>query len=259
VDNGCGRWRVMIHFENEPDQAAVRALVAVAAGPAAAETLSFERVATRNWVGESLRALKPVEAGRFFVHGAHDRAHVPANRLGIEIEAALAFGTGHHGTTLGCLVALDRLCKARRKRPLRILDLGTGSGILAIAAARALRQRALAVDIDGDAARAARANARLNLANGFVEVRKADGVKALRGRFDLIFANILLGPLQTMAAPLTQLAAPGGRVVLSGLLAPQANAALAAYRRLPLQSRIVIDGWATLVLARPVARRGHGP
>src|SRR5580692_2808550 len=252
VDIGAGRWRVEIHFRAAPDEKTIRALTAAAAGNAAAKALRFERVAAKDWVRESLAGLAPVTAGRFIVHGAHDRARIPFNRIGIEIEAALAFGTGHHGTTRGCLLALDWLCKSLPRR--RILDLGTGSGVLAIAAARALRQRVLATDIDGSAVRAARANAALNRAGSFVEVIKADGVAARRIRerapYDLVLANILLRPLQCLAAPLTRLTAPGACVVLSGLLASQANAAIAAYHGLKLERRIDLDGWTTLVLIR---------
>jgi len=255
------RWQVAIHFRAAPSQNAVRALVATAAGAEAAKALVFERITAKDWVRESLSALKPVAAGRFVVHGAHDRARAPVNRIGIEIEAALAFGTGHHGTTRGCLFALDRLRKSTGMHPrrLRILDLGTGSGILAIAAARALRQRVLATDVDPAAVRAARANARLNRAGTMIEVVKAEGVSAgkSRGRapFDLVFANILLGPLQRIAAPLRKLTAPGARIVLSGLLPAQANAALAAYRACALERRIDLDGWTTLVLVRRARRR----
>jgi ribosomal protein L11 methyltransferase len=255
VDIGAGRWRVAMHFRVPPDEKIIRALTAAAAGNAAAKALRFERVAATDWVRESLAGLAPVTAGRFIVHGAHDRARIPRNRIGIEIEAALAFGTGHHGTTRGCLLALDSLCKSRGGGATRhILDLGTGSGVLAIAAARAMRQPVLATDIDGSAVRAARANAALNRAGSFVAVVKADGVTApkLRERapYDLVFANILLRPLQRLAAPLTRLTAPGARVVLSGLLASQANAAIAAYRGLALERRIELDGWTTLVLVR---------
>jgi ribosomal protein L11 methyltransferase len=252
VDIGAGRWRVAMYFRATPDEKIIRALTAAAAGNAAGKALRFERVAATDWVRESLAGLAPVTAGRFMVHGAHDRARIPFNRIGIEIEAALAFGTGHHGTTRGCLLALDALCKSLPRR--RILDLGTGSGVLAIAAARALRQPVLATDIDGSAVRAARANAGLNHAGSFVEVIRADGVTApkLRQRapYDLVLANILLRPLQRLAAPLTRLVAPGARVVLSGLLPSQANAAIAAYRGLALERRIELDGWTTLVLVR---------
>jgi ribosomal protein L11 methyltransferase len=252
VDIGAGRWRVAMHFRAPPDEKNIRTLTAAAAGNAAAKALRFERVAAKDWVREALAGLAPVSAGRFIVHGAHDRARIPFNRIGIEIEAALAFGTGHHGTTRGCLLALDWLCKSRPRR--RILDLGTGSGVLAIAAARALRRPVLATDIDGAAVRAARANVALNRAGSFVEVVKADGVTGpkLRERapYDLVFANILLRPLQRLAAPLTRLTGPGARVVLSGLLASQANAAMAAYRGLALERRIDLDGWTTLIMVR---------
>jgi ribosomal protein L11 methyltransferase len=255
VDIGAGRWRVEIHFRAAPDEKIIRVLTAAAAGDAAAEALRFERVAATDWVRESLAGLAPVTAGRFIVHGAHDRARVPFNRIGIEIEAALAFGTGHHGTTRGCLLALDSLCKSRSGGTARrILDLGTGSGVLAIAAGRALRQRVLATDVDVSAVHAARANAGFNHAGSFVEVIKADGVTAReirrRAPYDLVLANILLRPLQRLAAPLTRLTASGARVVLSGLLASQANAAIAAYRGLALERRIDLDGWTTLVLVR---------
>ena len=136
----CGRWRVTIFFRGDPDEAALRELTVIAAGSDAAKALRFETVAAKDWVRESLAGLKPVTAGRFIIHGGHDRDAVPSNRIGIEIEAALAFGTGHHGTTRGCLVALDHICRSGAL-PRRILDVGTGTGVLAIAAAHALRRR----------------------------------------------------------------------------------------------------------------------
>jgi len=255
VDAGGGRWRVAIHFRSEPDRKALRALAAAAAGSAAAKALRLEVVEAADWVRDSLAGLKPVKAGRFIVHGAHDRAGIPPNRIGIEIEAALAFGTGHHGTTRGCLLALDRLCKAlNRGRSRRILDLGTGSGVLAIAAARALHRDVLATDIDVSAVRVALANAQLNRAGGMIEVVQADGVAAPRLRaqapFDLILANILLGPLLRLAAPLRRLTARGGRIVLSGIVPAQANAVIAAYRPFALERRLDLDGWTTLVFVR---------
>jgi ribosomal protein L11 methyltransferase len=259
VDAGHGRWGVAFHFSAAPDKPAVRALVQAAAGAEAGKALRFQRLAAKDWVGASLAGLAPVTAGRFVIHGAHDRDRIPLNRIGIEIEAALAFGTGHHGTTRGCLLALDRLCKSRKNRRARILDLGTGSGVLAIAAARALRQRVLATDIDAGAARVARANAWLNRTGPLIEVVTADGVMARSVQagapYDLIFANILLAPLLRFAAPLTRLVAPGGYAVLSGLLASQANAAIAAYRGLALQRRIELDGWTTLVFKRRARSR----
>ena len=254
-DAGGGRWQVAIHFRTAPDREAVRTAVAAAAGREAAAALHFARVEATDWVRDSLAGLAPVAAGRFIVHGAHDRARIPVNHIGIEIEAALAFGTGHHGTTRGCLLVLDRLCKSfKRRHEPRILDLGTGSGVLAIAAARALRRRVLATDIDAEAIRVARANARLNRVGALVDIVKADGItsRALSARapFDLVFANILLGPLQRLAAPLRRLIAPGGRIVLSGILPSQANAVIAAYRPMALEQRLDLAGWTTLVFIR---------
>jgi ribosomal protein L11 methyltransferase len=261
-ENPAGDWQVAIHFREPPNETAVRALMALAAGPDLADALAFETVAARDWVSASLAGLAPVEAGRFVVHGAHDRARVTINRIGIQIEAALAFGTGHHGTTRGCLLALGGIAKACRAR--NILDVGTGSGVLAIAAARALHRPVLASDIDVGAVWAARENTRRNRAGSAVTVIHAAGVGARhfqqRAPFDLVFANILLGPLKSLAQPIRTLIAPGGRVVLSGLLAAHANAALSAYRSqgLTLQRRLDLDGWTTLVLRRGVAaRRRH--
>ncbi len=273
-EEGPGRWTVAIHFRDPPSETAIRALVALSAGPDAATALSFETTSPKDWVRASHEGLRPVEAGRFVVHTPHYRQRVPLNRIGIEIEASLAFGTGHHGTTRGCLLALDRIVKSRRpSRPLprlrgkgreparrhAILDIGTGTGVLAIAAARALRSRVMATDIDPVAVRVARANVRLNHTSGFVELARADGLAArrLNGRYDLVFANILLEPLQRLATPIARNLAPCGQVVLSGLLRGQAVAALAPYiaRGLALKQRIPLEGWMTLVLARR-GRRG---
>jgi len=249
-----GRWQLAVYFRVAPDEAAVRALVRMAAGDGAAASLTFEPLAEKDWVAESLAGLTPVRAGRFLVHGAHDRGRVPVNALGIEIEAALAFGTGHHGTTRGCLLALDDLAKRHRFR--NVLDIGTGSGVLAIAAAKRLRCPVIGSDIDVRAVAAARNNARLNGVAPYLTTVYAAGASARsvthRAPYDLIFANILLGPLVRLATPIRRLAAPGARVVLSGLLPAHANAALAVYRAqgLTLRRRIRLEGWVTLVLAR---------
>ena len=250
-DDG-GQWQLAVHFRERPDEAGLRALVALAAGEAAAAALTIEPVAPADWVKQSLAALKPVRAGRFIVHGAHDRAHIKPNDIGIEIEAALAFGTGHHGTTRACLLALVDL--AKRRRATRVLDLGTGSGVLAIAAAKILRTHVTASDIDRVAVEAARVNARLNNAGAAITFVHATGANAraiARGApYDLIFANILLGPLLRLAAPLSRLTGSHARAVLSGLLPDHANAVLAIYRAqgFVLEHRIPLDGWVTLVL-----------
>ena len=249
-----GQWQLAIHFSETPDEAALRAQVSRVAGETAAAGLTLEPVAAADWVQQSLAGLAPVRAGRFIIHGAHDRTRVRPNEVGIEIEAALAFGTGHHGTTRGCLLALDALAKRRRVR--RILDLGTGSGVLAMAAAKILRTRVVASDVDGAAVTAARANARLNHVAPAIAFARAPGVKAriiaAGAPYNLILANILLAPLLRLAVPLRKLAAPGARVVLSGLLPAHANAAIAIYRAqgFVLERRISLDGWVTLLMRR---------
>ena len=219
-----GRWDVTVHFADAPDQALVRELVTNAAGEEAAKTIAFDTVEAKDWVKATLEDLVPVPAGRFVVHGQHDRARVPSNKIGIEIEAALAFGTGHHGTTRGCLLLLDHVLKAYRPR--RVLDLGTGTGVLAIAAAKALQENVLASDIDPLSVRVAQENARLNEAGHLVQAIPATGFSAPQfaqaGPFDLVLANILANPLRQLATPMARHLAPSALVILSGLLTPQA-------------------------------------
>ncbi|MBS0245607.1 MAG: 50S ribosomal protein L11 methyltransferase [Proteobacteria bacterium] len=249
-----GSWQVALHFGHVPDAADLRGLVGSVAGPAAAAALTIETVETRDWVAESLAGLTPVRAGRFVVHGSHDRGRLKGNDLNIEIEAALAFGTGHHGTTRGCLMALAAL--AKQKRRFHVLDIGTGSGVLAIAAAKVFHTRAVATDIDRVAVNAARDNARLNRVGPFISLVHAPGTRApdiQKGApYDLIFANILLGPLTRLAVPISRLAAPRGRVVLSGLLPSHANAARSFYaaQGLTLERRRDLEGWTTLIFKR---------
>lgn len=252
-------WEVEVYFSAPPDQDALRELIALAAGEDAAREIVFETIAEKDWVKASLDGLSLVRAGRFTVHGSHDRDRVPGASIGIEIEAALAFGTGHHGTTRGCLLMLDQILKQRR--PVHVLDVGTGTGVLAIAAARALHRPVAAGDIDPVAVEAARQNARNNKAGAWLQPVVAKGVghpALMRGRFyDLIFANILARPLMRLAPSIASVAAPGADVVLSGLIPRDVPGVLAAYRAqgLHLVRRMELEGWATL----QVRSGGAGP
>ncbi len=249
-----GRWDVTVHFADAPDQALVRELVTNAAGADIAEGIAFDTVEAKDWVKASLEDLVPVPAGRFIVHGQHDRERIAPNKLGIEIEAALAFGTGHHGTTRGCLLLLDHVLKAWRPR--RVLDLGTGTGVLAIAAARALHEKVLASDIDPPSVQVARENARLNVAGHLVQTIRATGFSAPQfvaaAPFDLVLANILANPLRQLAAPMARHLAPSALVILSGLLTHQAPGVIAAYRArglVPVR-HLRIEGWSSLLLRK---------
>ncbi|MCO4055589.1 MAG: 50S ribosomal protein L11 methyltransferase [Bosea sp.] len=251
-------WFVEVFFAEPPDQDAIRDLI----GPIVGEDLTnaeFTAVDSRDWVKASLDGLKPVRAGRFLVHGAHDREAVRVNDIAIEIEAGLAFGTGHHGTTAGCLLAIhDEL---KRGRPRHVLDIGTGTGLLALAVAKRLKQRVVAGDIDAVAVDVTRANAVLNHAPGLLDLYVAPGVrhaKAARLRhFDLVIANILQRPLMRLARHVALVLRPSGTLVLSGLLLRDVAGVLAAYRMQgwTLARRSSREGWATLVLRR----RGAAP
>ena len=249
-----GQWDVTAYFAEPPDQPLVRELVANAAGRDVAAGIVFDTVEARDWVKASLQDLVPVPAGRFIVHGQHDRERIAPNKLGIEIEAALAFGTGHHGTTRGCLLLLDHVLKAWRPR--RVLDLGTGTGVLAIAAARALHGRVLASDIDAPSVQVARENARLNVAGHLVQAIRATGFSAPQfaqaAPFDLVLANILANPLRQLAGPMARHLAPSALVILSGLLTHQAPGVIAAYRArglVPVR-HLRIEGWSSLLLRK---------
>jgi len=249
---GPDRWQVAVYFEAKPtaeERAALEQLGAAHGG-----TFAIAPVPEADWVAKSLEGLQPVSAGRFNVHGAHDRARVPANEIGIEIEAGLAFGTGHHGTTSGCLIAIDDLAKSR---PIRTaLDVGTGSGVLAIALAKRAKTRVMASDIDPVAVAVARQNVRLNGAQAYVRTIVAKGLGhrliAAGAPYDLIVANILAGPLVQLAPAIARHLKPGGSVILSGLLDEQARRVAAAYRavRLTMARTISRDGWATLVVEK---------
>ncbi|HUH85571.1 MAG TPA: 50S ribosomal protein L11 methyltransferase [Stellaceae bacterium] len=249
-----GHWLVEGYAERAPEHAMIEmalALLWLERGGAALVP-SIERVPPRDWLAENQASFSPLAAGRYFVHGSHYRDGAPAGRIALVIDAATAFGSGEHASTRGCLLALDGLARTGR-RP-RVLDMGTGTGILAIAAAKTWRRMVLARDIDREAVRVAARNAAMNGVAAAVEVAQSNGYRGLRrGRgFDLVLANILARPLGLMAPALARALAPGGVAVLSGLLARQERAVLAAHRlqRLHLRRRVAIDGWHTLVLAR---------
>jgi ribosomal protein L11 methyltransferase len=250
-ESGPGRWSVEVYFAERPGSAAKATLRRLAG---TAGTFAFSELPNRDWVSESLKGLKPVRAGRFLVHGRHDRGALHANDVGIEIEAGEAFGTGHHGTTAGCLLEIDRLARIRSLR--RLLDVGTGSGVLAIAMAKRWHGTVLATDIDPVAVRIARANARLNGATTVRTILTGSlGLAAIRraGPFDLIVGNILAGPLQHLTPAIARLLAPGGVAVYSGILLAQRPRIMAACRAsgLVLVHGLERDGWVTLTFARP--------
>ncbi len=263
-----GPWQVSAIVPGRPDRAAIEARLAVMAAAlgAAAPAVAIEPIAETDWLAATRTALPPLRIGRFFVHGAH---LAPRGPVDIEIDAGLAFGSGAHESTRGCLIAIDRL--ARRMTPRHVLDLGCGSGILAIAAAKVWRARVIAADVDPRAVATARENADHNRVGDRIATVFSDGFRnpalARGAPYDLIVANILAGPLIALAPAVVRHLAPGGRVVLSGLIARQERAVLAAYRArgLRLACRIALGNWRTLVLrgmremAAPPVRRRRPP
>jgi len=212
-----------------------------------------EKLADADWLAMALSGLPPVRAGRFFVFGAHDQGLAPANTVNLRIEAGAAFGTGHHGTTVGCLQAYNDLLKARRFD--KVLDVGAGTGVLAIAAARTGSKVAVGTDIDAPSVRIARENAALNSANArFVNASGlGHSLVAGSGPYDLVFANILAAPLISLSHDIKGALKPGGFAILSGLLRTQERAVKAAYLAHGFKARrsLYRDAWATLVLSRP--------
>lgn len=212
----------------------------------------------RDWVAQSLADLPPILAGRFFISGAHGLDRAPRAALRLHVEAGQAFGTGHHETTLCCLLALDYL--ARRQRCSHVLDLGCGTGVLAMAAARLWRRPVIASDIDPVAVQVTRENAARNGLAAFMRPVTAAGFAhpaiAAAAPYDLILANILARPLMRLSNPLAQHVAPGGHVILSGLLRTQEAAVRSAYQTqgLFLERRYLRNGWSTLLLRKPKLR-----
>lgn len=250
-DDGTGTWEIGAYFDERPDPAAL-ALLAAAHG---APDFAVAPVGSQDWMAQVRAGLTPVRAGRYVVYGSHDRMRVPGHLVGLEIEAALAFGTGHHATTQGCLVALEGLARSGF-RPVRVADVGTGTAVLAMAAARTWPVRVTAWDIDALAEATARANVAANRLTGRIACLTAAGFAHPRlhaaAPFDLVLANILAGPLRRLAPEMARHVRPGGVVVLSGILDRQAAWVEAVYRGwgFTRRARIARDGWTVLVLRR---------
>jgi len=258
IEDGSGLWEVGAYFLDPPDAVLLEVLLEVLATAFDARPFALSLLPEIDWVAKVRRELAPVEAGRFFVHGSHDLARVPQDpaRVPLQIEATVAFGTGHHGTTLGCLLALDRLLAAGA-RPMRVADIGCGTAVLAMAAAATLPEAlVLAGDIDRVAVEVAEANVAINGLQGRIHCLEAAGLDhprlAAAAPFDLIFANILKGPLIDLAPGIAGHLARNGRAILSGLLATQADTVAAAYvaAGLGLEFREDIGEWSTLVLQK---------
>ena len=251
VEDGSGLWEVGGYFEEQPDETAL----AVLAAAMAAKGFVVSELPETDWVAHVRRELAPVEAGRFFVYGSHDADKVPQDCEPLLIEAAMAFGTGHHGTTLGCLKALDRLALAGFVGK-RVVDIGCGTAVLAMGAARIWEDKVLASDIDEVAVDVAQANVTANGLEGRVECVEAAGFDhpALAGAapFDLVFANILKGPLIALAPDMAGVMKDEGYAILSGILNEQADEVIAVYAQsgINLHHRESIGDWTTITLRK---------
>lgn len=261
---GAMMWRVEGLFSAPPDMEELTARAAVLAASAGLPepALTIEKIPATDWLTANVTAFPPIRAGRFFVHGDHITGPFPAGAVRLKVNAATAFGTGEHGSTRGCLLALDALRKTKsvalrgQNTKTAVLDMGCGTGILAIAAAKAWKCRVLAADIDPEAVRVTRFNARSNRVFSLVNTRLSDGPDAVwitqSAPFAVITANILARPLVRMARPLSRLLLPGGVIILSGLLESQERLVGNAYRAqgLRLVRRYRLNPWSTLVMKR---------
>ncbi|MEP2641945.1 50S ribosomal protein L11 methyltransferase [Roseobacter sp.] len=251
VEDGSGLWEVGGYFTAPPDDTALT-LLATALG---ANPFVVSELPETDWVAHVRRELAPVQAGRFFVYGSHDADQVPDGAEPLLIEAAMAFGTGHHGTTLGCLRALDRLANAGVVGQ-SVADVGCGTAVLAMAAARIWPNPVLASDIDEVAVEVAHSNVVANNLDGRVTCLEAAGFDhpdlLAAGPFDLVFANILKGPLIALAPDMAQHLQPGGHAILSGILNEQADDVIAVYAQngINLAHREEIVDWTTLTLTK---------
>lgn len=251
MEDGSGLWEVGAYFNDTPNPAALALLAAAFE----AQTFAVSEVPEVDWVAKVRRELAPVEAGRFFVYGSHDADRVPDGAIGLLIEASMAFGTGHHGTTLGCLRALDTLAKGGF-HPERIADIGCGTAVLAMAAAHTWDVPVFAADIDPVAVDVAVANVKANGLDGRIRCLEAAGFDhpdlQAAAPFDLVFANILKGPLIDLTPDMAEAVRAGGHVILSGILTSQADEVIENYARYgfnPVARDDIVD-WTTLNLRR---------
>ena len=251
MEDGSNLWEVGGYFTDAPDDVELLLL----AQAFAAQPFLVSELPEIDWVAKVRRDLSPVEAGRFLVYGSHDADKVPADKVGLLIEASMAFGTGHHGTTLGCLRAVDRL-DSEGFRGRKVVDIGCGTAVLAMAAARIWADPVLASDIDAIAVEVAQVNIAANGLEDRVRCLEATGFAhpelQAAAPFDLVFANILMGPLIDLAPEMGRVTAGGGYAILSGLLVTQAEQVQAAYAQagFSLHFREDIGDWATLTLKR---------
>ena len=251
IEDGSALWEVGAYFSEKPDDIQLDLLAAVHG----AKAFVISELPETDWVAHVRRELSPVEAGRFFIYGSHDEDKVPADRIALRIEAAMAFGTGHHGTTLGCLEILDQIL-TDGYMPSSALDIGCGTAVLSMAAAAAWKLPVLASDIDPVAIEVAEVNVASNKLSEFVTCYEATGtdhpVLQEKSPYDLVLANILKGPLLEFAPAISNVSSPHSRLILSGILLAQADQIVLEYGKFgyELAQQRNIGDWAALELRR---------
>ena len=249
LEDGSGEWEVGAYFHDRPDEISILILE----NAFKADGFAISEIPETDWVTKVKRELSPVEAGQFFVFGKHDSHKLPKDRVGLLIEASMAFGTGHHGTTKGCLLALDKLVTMGKKID-EVIDIGCGTAVLAMAVGKVSSSRIIASDVDQVAVEVALANLKANNLENRIACLQATGFEDTKIRsnapFDLIFANILKPPLLDLAPCIRRYLKSGGHAIISGILDLQAIEIIEAYRQndLEVQDRIDIGEWVTLTL-----------